>query len=54
MQLDTLNARMRELYRTEEPREPQRRFERILQRQRGETPSRELAGEPKSIRDVRG
>lgn len=53
-QLDVLNARMRELYRTEEPREPQRRFERILQRQRGETPSRELAGEPKSIRDVRG
>jgi hypothetical protein len=53
-QLDVLNARLRELYRTEEPREPQRRFERILQRQRGETPSRELAGDPKSIRDVRG
>jgi hypothetical protein len=53
-QLATLNGRLRELYRTEEPREPQRRFERILQRQRGETPSRELAGEPKSIRDVRG
>lgn len=53
-QLDVLNARLRELYRTEEPREPQRRFERILQRQRGETPSRDLAGEPKSIRDVRG
>lgn len=53
-QLDVRDARLRELYRIEEPKEPQRRFERIIRRQRGETPSRELAGEPQSIRDVRG
>ncbi|MGA0287445.1 MAG: hypothetical protein ACO3P9_01425 [Phycisphaerales bacterium] len=53
-QLEVLNARMRELYRIEEPQEPQRRFERILQRQQGESPRRRTSGEPEAIRTVRG
>lgn len=54
VQLEGLNSRMRDLYRLEEPREPQRRFERILQRQRGDTPRRRTSGEPEAIRDLRG
>lgn len=54
VQLEGLNSRMRDLYRLEEPREPQRRFERILQRQRGETPRRRTSGEPEAIREIRG
>jgi len=54
LQLDGVNTRMRDLYRVEEPREPQRRFERILQRQRGDAPRRRTAGEPEAIRDLRG
>jgi len=54
VQLEGLNTRMRDLYRLEEPREPERRFERILQRQRGDTPRRRTSGEPEAIRDLRG
>lgn len=53
MQLDAINARLRELYRSEEPREPQRRFDRILARQRGETPPRGSAGDPPAVRETR-
>lgn len=53
VQLETLNARLRELYRSEEPREPQRRFDRILARQRGDTPPRASAGDPPAIRETR-
>lgn len=52
-QLDAINARMRELFRSEEPREPQRRFERILARQRGEATPRSTSGDPPAIRDAR-
>lgn len=53
VQLENINNRLRDLYRTEEPKEPQRRFERILQRQRGEAPARGSSGEPESIRSLR-
>lgn len=53
-QLEILNGRMRDLYRLEEPREPERRFERILQRQRGEATRRRVSNEPEAIRNVRG
>ena len=53
-QLAGMNDRLRDLYRTEEPNEPRRRFERVMRRQRGEAPSREAVGEPESIRDLRG
>jgi hypothetical protein len=52
-QLEAMNDRLRELHRAEEPREPQRRFERITARQRGEATSRAATGEPQSIRDAR-